>query len=507
MGNEPKAELQAEFPARPLLPDSSENFLQALQSWAINSKGSELWLDEVRISQSCTDWRKRYRTHALAVVLPSTTPQLQEVVRLCSQYQVAICTQGGNTGLVGGAVPAAHGSAADRPHVLLVTRKLRETLEVDLSNLTLNISAGYTLLEAQEEAGRHGLLFPLSLASEGSCTIGGNLASNAGGVAVLRYGNTRELCLSLEHVNAQGDLCGDLRGLRKNNTGYDLRHLMIGSEGTLGLITRACLKLYPAPTAKVVVWMNVKSIHSAVGLLTRIQSQLYGELSSYEWMNAHAIDLVETHFQVKAPMDIKDRGCEHVLAEFTALGSQNALEEKVLEFFEALFASGAEDELGLLALFVAQSLAENDAFWFLRENISEAQAKEGLNIKHDIACAVSALPAFHDAALSELQSLDLGVRPVLFGHLGDGNLHFNLSGPSAEHSKNFLTEYQDQLNEIVHRHIMLADGTVSAEHGIGQLKAGLLREISSEPDYKTFQAIKQALDPDNILNPGKLVLM
>lgn len=489
------------------LPELNATFIQALQSLAAKSCGLDLWLDEERIVQSCTDWRKRYQTQALAVVLPKTTLQLQETVKLCAQYQIAICTQGGNTGLVGGSVPAAQGSAADRPHVLLVTRNLRETLEVDRSNLTLNISAGYTLLEAQEEASRHGLLFPLSLASEGSCTIGGNLASNAGGVAVLRYGNTRELCLSLEYVNAKGDLCGDLRGLRKNNTGYDLRHLMIGSEGTLGLITRASLKLYPAPSAKLVVWMNVKSIHSALSLLTRIQSQLYSELSSYEWMNAYAIDLVETHFQVKAPMDIKDKGCEHVLAEFTALGSQNVLEEKVLEFFESLFASDAADELGLLALFVAQNLTENNSFWFLRESISEAQAKEGLNVKHDIACAVSALPAFHDAALTELQALDLGVRPVLFGHLGDGNLHFNLSAPSGESSQNFLAAYQNQLHDVVHRHIIRVGGTVSAEHGIGQLKAELLREISSEPDYNTFQAIKRALDPDNILNPGKLVLL
>ncbi|MDH4394835.1 MAG: FAD-binding oxidoreductase [Limnobacter sp.] len=494
-------------------PKLHAELLNALQSWAEGSTGSELWLDEERIAHSCTDWRKRYRTHALAVVLPKTTQQLREVVKLCAHHKVAICTQGGNTGLVGGAVPTAPGAGglrgenADRPHVLLVTRKLRDTLEVDLSNLTLSISAGYTLQEAQEEAEKHGLLFPLSLASEGTCTIGGNLASNAGGVAVLRYGNTRELCLSLEYVNAQGQICGDLRGLRKNNTGYDLRHLMIGSEGTLGLITRACLKLYPAPTAKVVVWMNVKSIHTAVALLGRIQSRLYNELSSYEWMNAHAIDLVCKHFQLKAPMDIKDSGCEHVLAEFTALGSQQALEEKVVEFFEELFASGVDDALGLLALFVAQSLSENDAFWALRENISEAQAKEGLNVKHDIACAVSALPSFHDAALAELQALDLGVRPVLFGHLGDGNLHFNVSGPAGEDSKNFLAAHQDSLNEIVHRHIMLVGGTVSAEHGIGQLKAELLQEITAPPNYQAFQAIKRALDPDNLLNPGKLILL
>lgn len=494
-----------------LQPKLHAEFLHSLRSWAERSAGSELWLDKERISHSCTDWRQRYRTHALAVALPKNTQQLQEVVKLCAQYKIAICTQGGNTGLVGGAVPVAEGkdnrNAADHPHVLLVTRKVRDTLEVDPCNLTLTISAGFTLQEAQDEAEKHGLLFPLSLASEGTCTIGGNLASNAGGVAVLRYGNTRELCLSLEYVNAQGELCGDLRGLRKNNTGYDLRHLMIGSEGTLGLITRACFKLYPAPTAKVVVWMNVKSIHSAVALLSRIQSRLYNELSSYEWMNGNAIDLVESHFLVKVPMDAQDKGCEHVLAEFTALGTQQALEEKVVEFFEELFASGADDTLGLLALFVAQSLSENDAFWALRENISEAQAKEGLNVKHDIACAVSALPAFHDAALAELNALNLGVRPVLFGHLGDGNLHFNVSGPAGEDSKKFLAAHQDKLNEIVHRHIVQVDGTVSAEHGIGQLKAQLLQDITSKADYQTFQSIKRALDPDNLLNPGKLILL
>lgn len=465
---------------------------------------TEVNTDADEIAYTCTDWRRRYHTSALAIVIPKTVEALCKAVKLCQQFEIAITTQGGNTGLVGGGVPAA--SATNRPHVVIKTTLLKGPIEIDPANLTLTAGAGYTLQEIQESAERAGFLFPLSLASEGTCTIGGNLASNAGGVAVLRYGNSRELCLGLEFVNAQGELLGDLRGLRKNNTGYDLRHLIIGSEGTLGIITKVCLKIYPSPTAKVVAWLNVESMQAAVSLLQSIQARMFSEISSYEWMNHEAIDLVQQHFPVKAPGFEECPGCDHVLVEFTSLGEQQELQDKVEQVLSDLYEAEEEKPVGLLNIFVAQSLSENGAFWAVRENISEAQAKEGLNVKHDIACAVSRLPEFHAKAWGALEATGIAMRPILFGHLGDGNLHYNLSGPANNDNKGFLADHQQRLNEIVHQKILEVGGTVSAEHGIGQLKAGLLKEITPAAQYSAMQAIKKAMDPKGLLNPGKMLV-
>ena len=451
------------------------------------------------IDPACTDWRKRYHTTAIAVLEPTNNRQVEGAVKVCEQFNVAISTQGGNTGLVGGAVPTAEGEAASRPHVVLKTGRIREVLLIDEGNLTLSASVGYTLHEIQEYAQAHGFLFPLSLASEGTCTLGGNLASNAGGVAVLRYGNARELCLGLEFVNAEGKLCGDLRGLRKNNTGFDMRHLLIGSEGTLGIITTACMKIYPAPKSRIVAWLNVRNIQAAVDALGFIQRHLFAELSSYEWMNANAIDMVQTHFPIKAP--ICSSSADHVLAEFTSLCSETTLRERVTEALEALL----EDQHDVTNISVAQNGREIETFWALRENISEAQAKEGLNVKHDVACAVSKLPVFHDLALSNIAEHGVEVRPILFGHLGDGNLHFNLSAPKGTSPNTFLDQHQQLLNKLVHETILYCGGTVSAEHGIGQLKANLLREITPRNNYEWMLTIKNALDPKCIFNPGKLI--
>lgn len=480
--------------------NSKSEFLTTLQS-TLQPTEYNLGLEDIALA--CEDWRKRYQTSALAIVSPKTVGSLQEVVRLCDKHIVAITPQGGNTGLVGGAVPSQ--ALPDTPHIVLRTNHLRQAISIDPANLTITADAGHTLQEIQQAAEEAGYLFPLSLASEGSCTVGGNLSTNAGGVAVLRYGNMRELCLGLEFVTPQGELCGDLRGLRKNNTGYDLRHLLIGAEGTLGIITRACLKIYPAPTAKVVVWMNVKSLNSAVALLKAIQSRLYSELSSYEWMNCESIDLVQQHFPVKAPGASDYPSADHVLAEFTSLGTQEALIEQIETVLGELIEAEEYNDFGLLNVFVAQSLSENHAYWSVRENISEAQAKEGLNVKHDIACAVSRLPEFHAKATQALAATGIETRPILFGHLGDGNLHYNLSGPKGNDNRSFLAEHQDKLNTIVHEAILAAGGTISAEHGIGQLKATLLKEVTSDAQYALFKQIKHAIDPKGLMNPGKLV--
>ncbi len=464
--------------------------------------GCKIVVDQHEIDRFCTDWRKRYQTSALAVLEPQATQQVQAIIQWCKKHKLAITTQGGNTGLVGGAVPkeSLPNESANKQVVLRTTR-LRETLSIDPANLTLTASAGYTLHEIQEFASAHGFIFPLSLASEGTCTLGGNLASNAGGVAVLRYGNTRELCLGLEYINAQGLLCGDLRGLRKNNTGYDLRHLLIGSEGTLGVITAACMKVFPQPKSRCVAWLNVDHIRAAVDALGFIQNRLFSQLSSYEWMNDVAIEVVETHFPAKAPQS--GHSGDHVLAEFTSLGKESELKDKVTTVLSQLL----EEQPSVKNVVVAQNLKEMDIFWSLRENISEAQAKEGLNIKHDVACKVSKLPDFHDTALGMIAEYGIDVRPVLFGHLGDGNLHFNLSCPKNQDPKNFLNTHQTVVNDLVHEAILHCGGTVSAEHGIGQLKAELLQRITTSGNYQAFQAIKMALDPDQLFNPGKLVLM
>lgn len=457
--------------------------------------------DAAVIAQACTDWRKRYCTSALAVLEPMSTRQVQAIVKTCDAFNVAISTQGGNTGLVGGAVPAAEGHAATRAHVVLKTSRIREVLKLDESNMTLTASAGYTLHEIQEFADAHGFLFPLSLASEGTCTLGGNLASNAGGVAVLRYGNTRELCLGLEFINAQGELCGDLRGLRKNNTGYDLRHLLIGSEGTLGLITTACMKVYPRPQSRCVAWLNVDNIHAATEALGYIQKRLYSELSSYEWMNAQAIDVVEGQFPARAPKH--GRQGDHVLAEFTSLGTEFELRDRV----QTALAELLDDLASVQNVTLAQNGREIELFWALRENISEAQAKHGLNVKHDVACPVSALPRFHDMALQSIEEHGIDVCPVLFGHLGDGNLHFNLSAPAGKDAATFLDQHQSTLNSLVHEAILNCGGTISAEHGIGQLKASLLQQVTSSSNYNMFKALKQAMDPADLFNPGKVIIV
>lgn len=479
----------------------NSDFLAALYS---SLTDSEILTDTEEITHFCTDWRKRYHANALAVLTPKSVQSLQKIIQLCNQFEISVTTQGGNTGLVGGGVPSV--LLNQQAHIVLRTQHLRSSIEIDPVNLTLTAGAGFTLLEIQQAAAKAGYLFPLSLASEGTCTIGGNLASNAGGVAVLRYGNARELCLGLEFVSAQGQVCGDLRGLRKNNTGYDLRHLLIGSEGTLGVITKVCLKIYPMPKSKVVAWLNVTSMQAAVHILQMIQTTSYSQLSSYEWMNSEAINLVQSHFDVKAPGAAENPDSDHVLVEFTALCPQEELQDHVENALAEILEAQEAAPAGILNVFISQSLSENEAYWAVRENISEAQAKEGLNIKHDIACAVSQLPEFHEKTSKAIAETGLNVRPVLFGHLGDGNLHYNLSAPEGENAKDFLAQHQTRLNEIVHKTIIEVGGTVSAEHGIGQLKLDLLKEITDPAQYALFKSIKQALDPKGIMNPGKLII-
>lgn len=456
--------------------------------------GSTHVLTEGDLSPWEQDWRKRYRGRALAVVRPGTTSEVAAVVKACAAHRVALVPQGGNTGLVGGSVPDASGS-----QLLMSLGRLNRIRQLDAANLTLTVDAGCILQTVQEAAAAQGLLFPLSLAAEGSCTIGGNLASNAGGTQVLRYGNARDLCLGLEVVTAQGAVWDGLGGLRKDNTGYDLRGLFIGSEGTLGIITAATLKLYPQPAAVMTAIATVPTPAAAVSLLQLAQSRLGAGLTGFEFMNQFSMELVRKHFpHLRHPLPV---------AEWTVLLEQSDTESEAhaRTLFESLLETALEEGLVSDAA-VAESIEQSNAMWHLRESIPLAQAEEGLNIKHDISLPVSRVPEFIDRTDAALQDAHPGLRLVNFGHLGDGNLHYNVQAPAGSSAADFLRDHEPSVNALVYDAVVAHEGSISAEHGIGVLKRDELILRKSALALNLMQSIKQALDPQGILNPGRLLV-
>ena len=442
------------------------------------------------------DRRGRARGRALAVVRPGSTAEVAAVVRACAAAGTAIVPQGGNTGLVLGSIPDDSGT-----QLVLSLSRLRAVREVDPANLTMTVEAGCLLQAVQQAAADAGLLFPLSLASEGSCSIGGNLATNAGGTQVLRYGNARELCLGLEVVTAAGEIWNGLGGLRKDNTGYDLRNLFIGSEGTLGVITAATLKLFPPPAATHTAWLAVPSMAQAVELLALARRRLDAGLTGFEVMAPEAIAVVARQFpQLRIPLAPPgDAGC-CVLLEAGMHDAGDAARMR----FEALLAEALEAGCATDAV-PAASLAQAEAFWQLRESIPLAQAAEGLNIKHDIALPVSRIPAFVADCGARLAQAVPGARLVNFGHLGDGNLHYNVQAPAGADAAAFLREQEARVNGIVHDAVAAHGGSISAEHGIGALKLDLLPRYKSPVALDMMRAIKRALDPANLMNPGKVL--
>ena len=439
------------------------------------------------------DWRKRYRGRALAVVRPGSTDEVAAVVRACVAAGVAIVPQGGNTGLVGGGVPDASGT-----QVLLSLSRLNRIREIDADNLTLTAEAGCVLQAIQEAAAARGLLFPLSLAAEGSCTIGGNLATNAGGTQVLRYGNARELCLGVEAVTPTGELWNGLTGLRKNNTGYDLRDLLVGSEGTLGVITAATLKLYPAPSAVVTAMAACQSVDSAVGLLNLARTRLGAGLTGFELMGRFALTLVERHFpQLPRPLAPAPWT---VLLELAGTEEESRERERLAGLLESALEQGLIEDAA-----VAESIAQSHALWHVRESIPLAQSEEGLNIKHDIALPISAIPGFVERMAAQLSQAAPGARVVCFGHLGDGNLHYNLQAPEGESAGSFLAQREEAINALVYDEVQRLGGSISAEHGIGQLKREELARRGSAVGLQMMRAIKHALDPAGLMNPGRVV--
>ncbi|MFM9917605.1 MAG: FAD-binding oxidoreductase [Rhizobacter sp.] len=439
------------------------------------------------------DWRRRYRGRALALVRPGDTAQVAAVVQACARHGTSIVAQGGNTSLVGGSVPDASGTQV----VLSLTRMTR-IRELDEHNLTMTVDAGCVLQQVQETATAQGLLYPLSLAAEGSCTIGGTLATNAGGTQVLRYGNARELCLGLEVVTASGEIWNGLSGLRKDNTGYDLKDLYIGSEGTLGVITAATLKLYPQPAAVTTAMAAVSTLDSAVRLLDLARMRLGAGLTGFEVMNATALGLVHHHFpQWNQPLPP---------APWTVLLEQSDTENEAhaQASFESLLEAALNGGCVTNAV-VATNLAQADAMWRLREGIPLAQAKEGLNIKHDIAVPVSRIPAFVHHTDAALQASWPGARIVNFGHLGDGNLHYNVQAAEGVSAVDFLQTHEAAVNALVYDAVVAHGGSISAEHGIGALKREALAAYKSAVALQLMRAIKGALDPHGTMNPGRML--
>lgn len=443
-----------------------------------------------------TDWRKRYHSRALAVVFPRTRAALRAIVQACVNARVAMVPQGGNTGLVGGATADLSGDGSRT--VVINTSRLREIAQLDPKNRTLTISAGFTLLEVQQLAEQAGLYFPLSLASEGTCTIGGNLATNAGGTAVLRYGNARELTLGIEAVLPDGAWMNALTGLRKNNTGYDLRHLLIGSEGSLGIITTATLRLFARPRSVLTAWLAVATPQAAVDALNSLLNRFDAQLTTCEWMQHDALMLVLRHFGGQLPVAGTTAG--HVLVELSSPDADSRLSEAFESWAENALKTGVVSDCA-----IAQTLEQGRQMWALRENISEAQAREGLNVKHDIALPVSSIPGFLAENLPRLQTICPGVRPVVFGHLGDGNLHYNFSCPVGENSQAFLSSMESRINTAVLNDVQKHGGSVSAEHGIGLLKRDLLPRYKDAGALAVMKAVKHALDPLNLMNPGKVL--
>jgi FAD/FMN-containing dehydrogenase len=440
------------------------------------------------------DWRKRSRGKALAVVRPASTAEVALVVKACAEAGTSIVPQGGNTGLVVGSIPDDSGQ-----QVVLNLQRLNAVREVDSANLTITAEAGCVLHTLQQAAQAAGFLFPLSLAAEGSCTIGGNLATNAGGTQVMRYGNARDLCLGLEVVTAQGEIWDGLSGLRKDNTGYDLRDLFIGSEGTLGIITAATMKLYPLPAATLTAWAAVPSLEHAVRLLGLAYQHLGSSLTGFEVMGQFALSLVARHFrQMRVPLYEQAPFC--VLLE----NSDQESEVHARGRFELLLETAMEEACVTDAV-VAESLIQAHQLWHIRESIPLAQAEEGLNIKHDISLPVSAIAEFCRTTNALLEHAIPGVRIVNFGHLGDGNLHYNVQAPPGGDSAAFLLEQEDRVSTLVYDSVQRFGGSISAEHGVGSLKVDKLVRHKSPVALGLMRAIKRSLDPANVMNPGRVV--
>jgi len=467
-----------------------EDLIQALCE-VVGESG--LILDGERMQSYLSDWRNAYRGEAAAVLRPASTEEVAAVVRLCAQAGVALVPQGGNTGLCGGSIPDASG----RQIVLSLTR-LKRIREVDVANETITVEAGVILQQLQEAAAEVGRLFPLSLGAEGSCTVGGNLATNAGGTAVLRYGNMRDLTLGLEVVLPDGRIWDGLRGLRKDNTGYDLKHLFIGSEGTLGIITAAVLKLFPAVRSLTTAWVALPSPGAAVELIGQMRGLCGDRLTGFELMSRQSVEFVLRHVAGVSDPFVEAHPW-YVLIELSDTQPAAPLNELLEQGLGEAFEQGMA-----LDAVVAGSEAQVRALWALREGISEAQNHEGPSLKHDISVPVSRIAAFIARTDRALQQDFPGVRIVAYGHVGDGNLHYNISKPPGAEDEVFKAQ-AEAIMRLIYDSTLLDAGSISAEHGLGRSKREAARHYKAPLELELMRSIKQTLDPAGLMNPGKLL--
>ena len=437
------------------------------------------------------EWRDLFRGACAAVVRPGSTAEVSAVMAIAAELQTPVVPQGGNTGLVGGQIPFDTGA------IVISLQRLNRVRTVDPASNTMIVEAGLTLSGVQAAAETADRLFPLSLASEGSCTIGGNIAANAGGTAVLAYGNTRDLVLGLEVVLADGRIWNGLRSLRKDNTGYDLKNLFIGSEGTLGIVTAAALKLYPRPKAIETALIALETPEAMLALFERASARAGRMLTTFEFMPAIGLEFVLRHAAgTRDPFT--ERYPWVVLMELTSgtEGSLRPVLEGILE--------GALEAVEAVDAVLAESLDQRKALWKLREDLSEVQRFEGGSIKHDISVPIATLPRFLSEASDAVTRLVPGCRVVAFGHFGDGNVHFNVSQPVGMDKPAYIARWEE-MNALVHAIVTTLHGSISAEHGIGILKRDLLPEVKSTVELDLMRAIKQTLDPTGVLNPGKVL--
>lgn len=453
--------------------------------------GPKGWIEQPdELEPFITEWRGLWRGSCTGVALPDTTEQVSEVLRLCAETRTPVVPHGGNTGLVGGGVP--HGG------IVLSTRRLNRIRDLDVANQTMTVEAGCILADIQAKAAEADLFFPLSLGAEGSCQIGGNLSTNAGGVGVLRYGNARDLALGLEVVLPSGDIWENLKGLRKDNTGYDLKHLFIGAEGTLGVITGAVLKLFPYPHGKETAMVALPSAEAALSLFVKLRAVGGDNLTAFEIINQMAMSLVTTHIP-GAKNPFADTHAYYALIELSSPRANDDLRAIMEACFAPALEGGIIDDAVL-----AENAGQCANLWHLRESIPEAQVAEGASIKHDISVPVPRIPEFMTLANEQIIKALPETRIVAFGHMGDGNLHYNLTLPVNDDGQTFLARW-DTFNRLVHDIAMDMGGSFSAEHGLGQLKRGELERYGSPVTISLMRSIKTALDPHGIMNPGKVI--
>jgi FAD/FMN-containing dehydrogenase len=439
------------------------------------------------------EWRDMYFGRAALVLRPGSTDEVAEILALANAHRIAVVPQAGNTGLVGGQTPFEHGN-----EIVVSVARLDRVRHVDASGTSMVVEAGVTLADAQAAAARHGRLFPLSLPSEGSCRIGGNLSTNAGGVGVLAYGNTRALVLGIEAVLADGRIIHGLKALKKDNTGYDLKDLLIGAEGTLGIITTAVLKLFPMPQEKATAFVSLARIEDALSLLTLAETVAGRGLTAFEFIPRIAMDFVTRHVAgTREPF--ATRYPWYVLLELSGTRADGTAAREMEDILTQASGTGL-----ILDAVIAASLTQAKDFWRLREGISEAQKPEGGTIKHDVSVPIARIPEFIARADALVEAICPGARPIALGHFGDGNVHYNVAQPVGMDKAAFLALW-DEVGHAVHGLVSELDGSISAEHGIGRLKRASLARHKSAVEMDLMRGIKAVFDPNGIMNPGKVL--